>query len=210
MQMADEAKNEEDREKAQNECAELILRVWSRRSGWPYGQPMEKLAPIIEKLAVEPNPYDRRLGEPEETSWSGVFLLLNKIHERERWIHQDAALAEYPLDESKAWLEEHGNDLSDEESNTLRHMVQMIERTHDDHFRLGDKSSPNFGALPGEERTRLVLEALDELDAERRRLRSLAVQAEESEEADANEPATEQQEQDVDADGTPASEDRGA
>lgn len=33
MQKADEASNDEEREKAQSECADLILRVWSRRSG---------------------------------------------------------------------------------------------------------------------------------------------------------------------------------
>lgn len=210
MQKADEAKNDEDREKARNQCADLILRVWSRRSGWPYGQPMERLAPILEKLATEPNPYDRRSGEPEERSWTGVLPLLDEIHKKERRVHRDAALAEYPLDESKAWLAKHGDEMSDEEADTLKYMVQMIERTHDDHFRLGDEPSPNFGALPDEERTRLVLEALNEGDAERGRLRSLAALAEVPEEADVDERATGQQEQDADADGAPASEYRGA
>lgn len=161
-------------------------------------------------LATEPNPYDGSSGEPEERSWTGVLPLLDEIHKKERRVHRDAALAEYPLDESKAWLAEHGDEMSDEEADTLKYMVQMIGRTHDDHFRLGDEPSPNFGALPDEERTRLVLEALNEVDAERRRLRSLAALAEVPEEADVDKRATGQQEQDADADGAPASEDRGA
>lgn len=32
MQRADEARNDEEREETQSECADLILRVWSRRS----------------------------------------------------------------------------------------------------------------------------------------------------------------------------------
>jgi hypothetical protein len=186
MQRADEAENEDERDEARRECADLILRVWSRRSGWPYGQPLAKLAPALEKLAAEPDPYGRPPREPEECSWAGVFALLDELHKKERRVHQDAALAEFSPDESKSWLEEHGDDMSEEEADTLSRLVQMIESTRDEHFHLGDKPVPNFGALPDEERTKLVLEALDEIDVERQRLRRLASSKAEFDKEDAD------------------------
>lgn len=191
MQRADEARNDEEREETQSECADLILRVWSRRSVWPHGQPLAEVASAFEKLAAEPNPYGRPPGEPQERSWAGVFPLLDEIHKKERWVHRDAALAEYPLAESKSWLEEHGDEMSQEEADVLGHLVKLMGRTYNEHFRLGDKPAPNFGGLPDEERTRLVLEALDELDTERRRMRNLASLGKESQEASADERATE-------------------
>ena len=192
IEKAKQAKDDGEREEARRECTDLILRVWSRRSGWPYGQPLAKLASALEKLAAEPNPYSRRPQEPEEQSWTGVFPLLDDIHQRERQVHRDAALAEHSPDESKSWLEEHESDMAEEEVDTLGRLVQMIERTRNEHFHLGAKASPHFGALSEEERTRLTLEALNEIDNERQRLRELASSTEKSAAAEeSNNPSAE-------------------
>ena len=174
------SEDSEAQEEARRECADLILRVWSRRSGWPYGQPLAKLAAALEKLVAKPNPYDRRSQEPKEQSWTGVFPLLDKIHQRERQVHRDAALAEHSPEESKSWLEEHEDDMAEEETDTLRRLVQMIERTRNEHFYLIDKPSPRFGTLSKEERAKLTLEALNEIDNERQSLRELASSTEKS------------------------------
>ncbi len=70
--------------------------------------------------------------------------------------------------------------MSKEEAEALRHLVQMIERTRNEHFYLGDKPSPYFGTLSEEERTSLASEALNEIDNERQRLRELAMSTEKS------------------------------
>lgn len=180
IEKAEQTKDDGEREEARRECTDLILRVWSRRSGWPYGQPLAKLASALEKLAAEPHPYNRRPPKPEEQSWTGVFPFLDDIHQREQQVHRDAALAEHSPAEPKLWLEEHEDDMAEEEADTLSSLVQMIERTRNEHFYLGDKPAPHFGALSEEERTKLTLEALNEIDNERQRLRELASSTESS------------------------------
>lgn len=189
MQRAEQVEDESEREEARRECADLILRVWSRRSGWPYGQPLARIASALKDLAAERSRYSRRLQEPEERSWSGVFPLLEDIHRSEQWIYRDAALASIlieDLEEAKSWLEEHGEHMPEEEADTLGRIVEMAERTRSEYFSLGNTSAPHFGTLSEEERTQLVKEALDELDAERLRLWELASPEGESEGTDEN------------------------
>ncbi|MDX5895209.1 hypothetical protein [Rubrobacter radiotolerans] len=190
MEKSEQAEDEGVREESRRECSDLILRIWSRRSGWPYGQPLAKIASALKDLAAERSRYIMRPKEPKERSWSGVLPLLEEIHRSEQWIYRDAALASIPpedLDEAKSWLEEHGEDMPEEESGTLGRVVEMAERTRSEFFRLGNTSTtPHFGTLAEEERTRLVKEALEELDAERLRLRELASQERESEVTDEN------------------------
>src|SRR4051812_43936360 len=57
MERAEQAEDKDDREEARRECADLILGVWSRRSGWPYGQPLVNIASTIKGLMTEPGPY---------------------------------------------------------------------------------------------------------------------------------------------------------
>jgi hypothetical protein len=189
MERAEQAEGESEKEEARRECADLILRVWSRRSGWPYGQPLAKIASALKDLAAERSRYSRRLQEPEERSWAGVLPLLEEIHRSEQWIYRDAALASIPLEdleEAKSWLKEHGEDMPEEEASTLGRVVEMAERTRSEFFSLGNTSAPHFGTLSEEERMRLVKEALDELDAERLRLWELASPEGESEVTDGN------------------------
>lgn len=187
MERAEQAEGESEREEARRECADLILRVWSRRSGWPYGQPLAKIASALKDLAAERSRYSRRLQEPEERSWAGVLPLLEEIHRSEQWIYRDAALASIPvedLEEAKSWLEEQGEHMPEEEADTLGRVVEMAERTRSEFFSLGNTSAPHFGTLSEEERTQLVKEALDELYAERLRLWELVSPEGESEVTD--------------------------
>ncbi len=189
IESAEHVEDEREGEEARRECADLILRVWSRRSGWPYGQPLAKIASTVKDLAAERSRYSRRLQDPEERSWAGVFPLLEEIHRSEQWIYRDAALASIPLEdlqEAKSWLEEHGEDMPEEEAGTLERVVEMAEETRTEYFSLGNTPAPRFGTLPDEERTQLVNKALDELDVERLRLRELASPEVESKETGEN------------------------
>lgn len=194
IEKAEQAEDEREGEEARRECADLILRVWSHRSGWPHGQPLAKIASNLKSLAAERSPYGGRFQEPEERSWIGVLPLLEDIHRREQRVHYDAALAGIPseeLEKAESWLEEQGENMSEEEADTLRHTVELVQLTRSEHFSLGDLPAPRFGTLPEEERTRLAKEALDELDDERLRLRE-HVPPGESEGTDENDgPSTE-------------------
>lgn len=175
MERAEQADNNEAREESRRECADLILRVWSHRSGWPYGQPLNGMASILKGLAAVPSPYGRRPRDPEEHSWAGVIPLLDKLLREEQQFYRDAALANVPKEEPKAWLEEHREDMAEEEVDTLESVLLMIERTRAEYSRLaGGMSLSDFGNLSEEERKKHILEALGELDAERIRLREMS------------------------------------
>jgi hypothetical protein len=192
MERAEQAEDEGAREQAHRECADLILRVWSRRSGWPYGQPLAKVASTLKELAAEPDPYTRTLREPEESSWAGISPLLDELLDRERQLYRDITVASVPQDEPQSWLEEHEEDMSEEETDSLSSLMLMIERLSDERLGLIGMSLPRLSELPEKERHRLVLEALEELDVERQRLRQLVSPAEELNETEERvEPSTE-------------------
>lgn len=174
MERAEQADDKETKEKSRRECTDLILRVWSRRSGWPYGQPLSRMASILKGLAAAPSPYGRRSRDPEEHSWAGVIPLLDELLREEQQLYRDVALANVPKEEPKAWLEEHREDMAEEEVDTLESVLLMIKRTRAEYSRLaGGMSLSDFGKLPEEERKEHMLEALGELDAERARLREM-------------------------------------
>jgi hypothetical protein len=185
MEKSEQADDEGAREESRRECSDLILRVWSRRSSWPYGQPLAHVASVLKGLAAEPNPYGRRRREPEERSWPGVIPSLDELLEDEQRLYRDAAVAGVPKEESEAWLEDHKEEMSEEEIDSLESLLKLIERRRAEFSSLaGGISLSDFGALPEEERNKHLLEALGKLDTERFRLREMATSPEVPDEAD--------------------------
>ncbi len=121
-----------------------------------------------------------------------MIPLLNELLDRERQLYHDATLASVPPEEPESWLEEHEEDMLEEEADSLKSIMLMIDQMRSGRSGLGGMSLSNFGELPEEERNKHVLEALDELDAERKRLRQLVSSAEEPEEtSERDEPSAE-------------------
>lgn len=170
MERVEQAQDEQEREAARRECADLILRLWAHRADRPHGSPLAEIAEFLQTFAnVEPTRYQVPTGVNEGT-WLNVLHRVMRLGEREEAICRAAAVADLSLDNEREWLTEHRDELSEDEQSILENLIQFQDRTRSAYFRLDDEFVPNFGSLPVAERTQLVLDQLEEIHAERQRL----------------------------------------
>ena len=199
MDLAEHAPAEADKEEARRECADLILRLWARRTTWPQGQPLSRVLPLLRRLTEEPQ-YDFHWREPDG-SWAGLLPRLERLQDREWRVCIDAALANIPqesVDPDRRWLAEHADDLTPEERESQQRLIQLVDCVYAENFLLDAVAVPRFAALPADERTRHVHDALEKIAAERQRLISAAASSEEPDsEDDLDEEQEEANEHDV-------------
>ena len=175
MNRAENVLSEEAKEQARRDCTDLILRLWERRDGWPTGQPLAKVASFLRVFATEQPRREHNVSDAPQGSWLEALPKLLHIHEREEAIFRDAALAELDSDtlaSEKAWLEAHGEDLSEDERDSITTLINSQSYTDSQYYRLDGKSVPHFASLPTNQRTQLVQEALASLEEERSRVLS--------------------------------------
>lgn len=177
MDRAEQAEADADRQEARRECADLIMRLWERRSHWPYGQPLAGVAGFLRNLTTSETSYGQMSEQSEapvdRRSWIGILPRLMRLHEREEQVCRDAALAEINLEEERAWLAEHPEELSDKEREIIERLHKLRERLDSPYYKLDDAYVKNFTSLTSEERTDLVLETLKKIGMERQKLLSL-------------------------------------
>lgn len=172
MERAEQAQTDADRETARRECADLILRLWERRSYWPQGRPLAEVSEFLKKFTdgLASFPYNRAKTQPKEPTWINILPHLIRLNKREEIIYRDAALADLSLEKEREWLAEHREDMSDEECEVIERLLALRERLEGPYYFLDDDPIPNFTALSAQERTARVLEALDKINAERQAL----------------------------------------
>lgn len=173
MQRAEQAEDEADRESVKQECSELILKIWERRSHLPYGRPLAEVAEFLKKFTTDPPPAYLNKTEPSERTWVGILPILEALQEREDRVCRDAALADIPkeeLEKEREWFTEHPEDISSEEFQTIQWFWKQYERMSSDQYSLDKVKAPNFANLPAEERTRLIRETLALIEADRKAL----------------------------------------
>ncbi len=101
-------------ESARREAAELIMKLWVRRSAWPTGWPPPKTAEAIRGLT--PSADARRSREPEPAHpWLTRLDALDGTHEAERAIWLRLALGELDLDDEIAAAQAQHSNLNDDE-----------------------------------------------------------------------------------------------
>jgi hypothetical protein len=170
MERVDQANSEPEREAAKRECTEVILRVWDKRRHWPQGQPLADLSAFLNTLSSEPHPMQYTKSEPSTLSWVEVLPLIRNLAEHEDQIVLDAAIADLDLDQDRRWLEEHPDELSEEERRTITWLITQQERMGSQYYKLDDKDAPGFASLTCKERTQLVFEALDKISQKRQKI----------------------------------------
>jgi hypothetical protein len=173
MQIAEQSEILADRELAKQECSELILKIWERRTSLPYGQPLAKVADFLRKFTSSPPRSARRTNKLEEKTWNGILLTLEALQEREDNICRSAAIADLPekaIEQEREWLTENPDDLSSEESDTIEWLVERYAQLSEDNFRLDKVAAPKFANLPAKDRTKLIHEALSIIESERKEL----------------------------------------
>lgn len=170
MERADQAQDDREREVARRACADLILRLWAHRADRPHGSPLTEIAAFLQVFADAPPARHQVPTGASEGTWINVLHGVMRLAEREEEICRAAAVAELSLDNEYQWLTEHRDELSEDEQSIMENLIQLQNRMRSEYFRLDDEYVPGFGTLTAEERTRLSLEQLQQITAERQRL----------------------------------------
>ena len=132
MDLASSAPTEPERAAAAEQCEQLILRVWERRTAWPRGWPPPSAATVLRQLELgEADPYRPFRGsrpiDDSERTWTGTFPLIVDLQYDEREVWRDAALLEIDVTELQEWLDLQGDDLEPTERDTLERLLSAAE-----------------------------------------------------------------------------------
>ena len=156
MTAAEEASDARERAELGEECEELILRVWERRSNWPHGWPPAEAAEALDRLMPTHGVF-RNQGALEPVTWLDALPRLEEMQAREVRLVLRAGLLDSPASEAEEWLEDAEAHLDSDEVNVLERLREL-------------KTEADLTGESPEARARLVVEALDELAVERQRL----------------------------------------
>jgi hypothetical protein len=174
MDRAERATSGAGREAARRECSDLIMRLWERRSHWPYGRPLGEVAGLLKNLISDGTSYGSRHEGSEvkidPRSWLGILPPLRQLQYREDELCRNAAIADFDLEADRKWLSQHGQDLSEEEREILERLIRERERMDGQYFELDKTRVPNFASLSPAKRAQLVHEALKKIEEERHKL----------------------------------------
>lgn len=180
-----------EKETAEREAADLIIRLWEKRTHWLYASPLAGIADFLAQL-VESDGHRRhseQQSEPEtdESKWTAILSRVIELNTREMKVCRYAALAEHNLDKEREWLENHRENLSEDEISITETLIAMRVASEGEYFNLGAERVPKFALLTPEERTAKVIEVLTQIAKERENLFRKIAAVESTEENKANE-----------------------
>lgn len=167
IERAEQAKSDADRELAQRECADLIIRLWEHRAERSRARPLAEIKEFLEEFTRERPPYRRTPPEGSEHTWLSVLPYIAELAEREYRICRDAAISKVSIEEERVWLEDHNDDLSENERQVIEIIVELYDDVQSEHYDLDGVHTPNFARLSPEERTKRAIEALEQISHER-------------------------------------------
>lgn len=170
MEQAEQAPTEAEREAAKRECTDVIIRLWEHRTKFPFKPPLADIAKFLRNLTSDSPPPHWEKPESPDGTWHSILPHLEKLQEREYRICRDAAIAETSLEEEREWLEEHREEMSDDECEIIEYLLKLREQMDGNDYSLDSIRIPNFATLPAQERTRQVFEALDRINIKRQSL----------------------------------------
>lgn len=131
MLESEKARTKAARSAAANECSELIVRLWEKRSAWPQGWPPPSAASVLEKLAdLDKSTYWRYEADIEvqdANSWLETFPLIQRVQKAEVEIWREAALAEIDMEDARQWLNEHRKQMEADERRTLEDIIRAAD-----------------------------------------------------------------------------------
>jgi DNA-binding transcriptional MerR regulator len=170
MERAEQVDDGPDREKSRGECAALIMRLWAHRSERQHGRPLSEIAEFLDEYASE-SPQAGAVQEGvDPLSWTDVLHRIRQLSRREEDVCRAAAIADVSLEQDRQWLEEEGEELSDDERKIITYLLHAQGEMHTSHFRLDDAHVPDFASLPSDERTVRVVEQLQKISQDRQKL----------------------------------------
>ncbi len=142
------------------ECVNLILRLWERRQDWPLSAPLKDIADQLNNLLT---PKPRFFHDPSKNNTNPFLDLLHELdalHRRETQVCLAAWAAGLDLDKSREYLQNHAEHLDDAELEITRRLTQIQNLMLSPKAHLDGEACPDFHALSGVERGKLIREKL--------------------------------------------------
>ncbi len=170
MERSEQAGAAEEKEAARRECSDLILQVWARRKYWSQGQPLNNLSRFINSLTPDSHPASHKESVPPELNWVEALPLLRNLQEREDEVVLNTAIADLELEQDQEWLENHPNELSEEERQTITWLVNKKESLNSTYFKVDGQYAHNFTSMTPSERAHLTFEALERINLKRQEI----------------------------------------
>lgn len=118
LTLSEKASTKAEREKAKREVADLILRLWERRSEWSNDWPPQNASALLEQLGSSDKFYLPQK-KPSVSLWLDKLPTLEEIQAMEYDIWVNAALVDLPFNEERKALDLNPEDLTDAERDTL-------------------------------------------------------------------------------------------
>lgn len=168
IERAEQAPDVTTRESARRECSDLIIRLWDHRASRRYGRPLSHITSFLEQLSNADSTPARAMTQTPEETWIGLMQRLDALNDCERQICFDASVTDLDVEQERAWLEEHGDDLSDDERRIITSVLVRHDGTRSEYYRLDGTPIPNFAGLSANERFKQGVEALERIDGERK------------------------------------------
>ena len=137
IQNIDNVESKEEKKELQQECCDIILKIWSQKENLPITKPLDNLKPVIEILQVlnekqESSVLPRWLGRnwkpPHKNKWASFAHLVKNNSDEvfEKIIQMN--LHEDLLSKDKEWLKENKKFLSKDEVNFLELIDVMNDK----------------------------------------------------------------------------------
>ncbi len=161
MSRVNSVKRAAEREEAQQAAADLIIRLWDHRAGWPEGWPPKATA----ALARGSSRYSR----PEESTgsaWLDSLRELDSLQAREREVWTELGLLDFDVESERRAAK----GLIGEEATEEREAIELVVRLWES-AEYGMRESLGEEAESSIARATAGIKRLKELDSERKNLR---------------------------------------
>lgn len=128
IERQDTVPDEVAREAARRECADLILRLWSRREDWPARAPLSNIKSLFQKR-VDAYTHSRTGEVGPADSWWDALDALDSIHGEESSVIFTGAVLDLDVQEVEEDIrsaEAFGENLSEEEAEDVAFLKRLL------------------------------------------------------------------------------------
>ena len=181
---AEQAQSVEEKKAAEQECYEVILKIWANRKDLPeHLQPLASLKPALSVLAAlhqeEFNEEDIFWGRARykqiDDPWGRFIRDMQEIFESIFNVCLNSSLTQDLIDKEKSWLDEHANLLSEDEKDALQSLNLYLQLNRCiRNFQVYDPEEVSFKDKSPAERKLYILNSIESLiDGQKEKLSQL-------------------------------------
>lgn len=195
MDKIEKTVSETERENIKQECTDLILKVWEKRTGWTTSRPLGKTVNKLRELIERPRFPSANDLSPNSITWIELPDYLKALQEEQWAICSEVWIATLDLQKEEEWLNKFPEETSTDEGLLIVNLLNRRKAMDGEDYILGEKKLPKFGLLPHEEKRKIIISYLNELfDKSQKLLAAVSMDSfiEEKETMDTNDADSEQ------------------